>query len=84
MRIPVSLKKKFNLCILIGGLLLYNIVDVFAIHRHESATGAHASLDPEPLSHLPPDPIPQGHPSAPALSVLSHASTLTGDLFHIW
>ena len=28
---------------------------------------------PEPPSHLPPHPIPQGHPSAPALSTLSHA-----------
>ena len=32
--------------------------------------------DPEPLSHLPPHPIPLGHPSAPALSTLSHASNL--------
>ena len=31
---------------------------------------------PKPLSHLPPYPIPQGHPSAPALSTLSHASNL--------
>ena len=31
---------------------------------------------PEPLSHLPSHPIPQGHPSAPALSTLSHASNL--------
>ena len=31
---------------------------------------------PEPHSHLPPHPIPQGHPSAPALSTLSHASNL--------
>ena len=31
---------------------------------------------PEPPSHLPPHPIPQGHPSAPALSILSHASNL--------
>ena len=31
---------------------------------------------PEPSSHLPPRPIPQGHPSAPALSTLSHASNL--------
>ena len=30
----------------------------------------------EPHSHLPPHPIPQGHPSAPALSTLSHASNL--------
>ena len=29
---------------------------------------------PEPPSQLPPHPIPQGHPSAPALSTLSHAS----------
>ena len=27
-------------------------------------------------SHIPPHPIPQGHPSAPALSTLSHASNL--------
>ena len=27
-------------------------------------------------SHLPPHPIPQGHPSAPALSTLSHGSNL--------
>ena len=31
---------------------------------------------PEPPSHLPPYPIPQGHPSAAALSTLSHASNL--------
>ena len=31
---------------------------------------------PEPPSHLPPHPIPLGHPSAPALSTLSHASNL--------
>ena len=31
---------------------------------------------PEPPSHLPPHLIPQGHPSAPALSTLSHASNL--------
>ena len=31
---------------------------------------------PEPSSHLPPHPIPQGHPSAPALSTLSHALNL--------
>ena len=31
---------------------------------------------PDPPSHLPPHPIPQGHPSAPALSALSHASNL--------
>ena len=33
---------------------------------------------PDPPSHLPPHPIPLGHPSAPALSTLSHASNLDG------
>ena len=31
---------------------------------------------PETPSHLPPHPIPQGHPSTPALSTLSHALNL--------
>ena len=31
---------------------------------------------PEPHSHLPPHPISLGHPSAPALSALSHTSNL--------
>ena len=31
---------------------------------------------PEPPSHLPPHPIPLGHPSAPAPSTLYHASNL--------
>ena len=31
---------------------------------------------PEPPSHFPPHPIPQGCPNAPALSALSHASNL--------
>ena len=31
---------------------------------------------PDPPSYLPPHPISQGHPSAPALSTLSHASNL--------
>ena len=31
---------------------------------------------PEPPSHIPPHPITQGNPSAPALSTLFHASNL--------
>ena len=31
---------------------------------------------PEPPSHIPPHPIPLGHPSEPALSTLSHALNL--------
>ena len=45
---------------------------VFAIHSNESAMIPH----PEPPSHLPPHHTPQGHPSAPALSTLSHALNL--------
>ena len=61
--------------ILIGGYLLYNILVVFAIHWHESAMGVHVSPSWTPLP-LPPHPIPQGHPSAPALSTLFHVSNL--------
>ena len=47
---------------------------VFAIRWHESALDVHVSsiLNPAPTSL----PIPQGHPSAPALSALSHAANL--------
>ena len=31
---------------------------------------------PDPPSYLPPHPIPKGHPGVPALSALSHASSL--------
>ena len=51
---------------------------VFAIHSHESAMSVH-----EHLSHHPPHPIPQGHPSAPALSTLSHVSNLDWKTFSL-
>ena len=41
---------------------------VFAIHWHESAMDLHMFPILNPPSHLPPHPIPLGHPSAPALS----------------
>ena len=50
----------------------YFIVVVFAMHSHESAMGVYVF----PILTLPPHPIPQGHPSAPALSTLPHASNL--------
>ena len=45
---------------------------VFAIHSHESAMGVHVFpiLNPSPTIH------PSGHPSAPAPSILYHASNL--------
>ena len=45
---------------------------MFLIHGHESAMGVHMF----PILTLPPHPIPLGHPSAPALNTLSHASNL--------
>ena len=48
---------------------------VFAIHWHESAMVYMCPPSWTP-SHVPPHPIPQGHPSALALSALSHASNL--------
>ena len=36
----------------------------------------HLSPSISSTTHLSPHPIPQGHPSAPALSILSHASNL--------
>ena len=38
---------------------------------------------PESLSHLPLHPIPQGHPSALALSTLSHALNLEPGLLRV-
>ena len=50
---------------------------VFAIHWHESATGVLVSRIPSHhLTHLPPHPMPQGCPSAPASSALFHALNL--------
>ena len=38
--------------------------------------GVHVFPILKPLSHLPPHPIPLGHPSAPDPSILYHASSL--------
>ena len=65
-----------NSFILIWGQLRYNIVVVFALHWHESAMGVHVFPHPEPLSHLPPYPIPLGCSSALVLSALFHTSNL--------
>ena len=48
----------------------------FSIHLHESVKGVHGFPILNPPSHLPSHTIPLGHPSAQALSTLSHASNL--------
>ena len=55
-------------------ITLYIVLDL-AIPWHESAVGVHVFSILNPLP-TPSHPIPQGHPSAPALSTLSHARTL--------
>ena len=64
-----------NLFILIGGsyfTILYWFCHASIWIRHGCTCVAH----PEPRSHLPPHTIPLGHPSAPAPSILYHASNL--------
>jgi len=60
----------------------------FAIRWHESAMGVHVFPILYPTSHLLPCTIPLGHPSAPAPSILYHASKLdytcfTYDTIHV-
>ena len=63
-------------------LFLYLLVDFgwflkfFLNFNWRLITLQYCVFHPEPFSHLPPHPIPQGHPSVPALSTLSHALNL--------
>ena len=56
--------------------LLYNIVLVLPYIDTNLPWVYMCSPSWTPLPHLPPHPIPLGHPGAPALSTLSHASNL--------
>ena len=54
----------------------FTILWWFLPYIHMNQPWVYMFPHPEPPSHLPPHPIPQGHPSAPALSTMSHASNL--------
>ena len=56
--------------------LLYNIVLVLPYIDLNPPHKCTCVTHPEPPSHLPPHPIPLGHPSAPAPSTQYHASNL--------
>ena len=56
-------------------LVTLQYYSAFAIHGHESAMDVHV------FPILNPHLIPLGHPSAPALSTLSHASNLDWRLY---
>ena len=64
-----------NLFILIGGWLLYNIVLVLP-YINMNPPRVYMCSPFEPRSHLSPHTIPLGHSSAPAQSILYHASNL--------
>ena len=71
--------KNINLFILIGGELLYNIVLVLSYINMNPPWVYTCSPSWTP-SHIPPLTIPLGHPSAPAPSILYHASKLDWQL----
>ena len=56
-------------------ILLYNIILVLP-YIDLNPPWVTCVPHPETPTHLPPHPIPLGHPSAPALSTLSHALNL--------
>jgi len=53
----------------------HQLLEFTQTHVHQVSDAIQPSHPLRPL-FLPPHPIPQGHPSAPALSALSHASNL--------
>ena len=76
LQMVIAAKKLLLFFILLYFTLRYCIG--FAIHQHESAAGVHVF----PILNPPPT-IPLGHPSAPAPSVLYHASNLDRRLVSI-
>ena len=58
------------------GLITVQYCIGFATHWHESSNRCTCVSYPELPSHIPLHTIPLGHPSAPAQSILYHASNL--------
>ena len=79
--IGVSFSFLFFSVLFIYLFLLYNIVLVLPYIDMNPPWVSH----PEPPSHLPPHPIPLGHPNAPAPNTLPYImhQTWTGDSFHM-
>ena len=72
----------FHLFLLVGGQLPYNIVVVFAVHRHESVMGVPVSHHPEPPPSSLPTlflVVPEHQPWVPRFM----HRICAGDLFHI-
>ena len=65
-------KRNFILFIYFYFTILYWFCHTLTWIHHECTCVLH----PEPPSHLPPHPIPLGHPTAPAQSILYHVSNL--------
>ena len=74
--IPFLLKKKILFIYFNWRLITLQYCSGFCHTMTWISHGCTCVPYPEPPSHLPPHPIPQGHPSAPGLSILSLASNL--------
>ena len=66
----------FSFFFLIYIFFYFTILDWFCHTLTWISHGGTCVPHPEPPSHLPPHPIPLGHPSAPVPSTLYHASNL--------
>ena len=76
MRVLFSPYSHQNILYVVFFFFYFTILWWFLPYIHMTQPWVYMCSHPEPPSHLPLHPIPQGHPSTPALSTLSHASNL--------
>ena len=74
----------FSFIFISGRLITLQYYSVFCHILTWISHGFTCVPHPEPPSHLPPHPIPLGHPGTPAPSTCLMHPTWTGDLFHTW